>query len=73
MRITQEALEKTERAEKALFDMGFSDFRVRMKKDGSALVQITASQTKKAKNEWAQINRKLLAYYPAVRLDEHPR
>ena len=66
MRITQEALEKTEYAEEALFDMGFSDFRVRMKKDGSALVQIAASQTEKAKNEWAEAERKLLAYYPAV-------
>jgi len=32
--ITQELLEKIERAEKALYEMGFTDFRVRIMKQG---------------------------------------
>lgn len=41
MRITEEMLAKVEQAEKALFDMGFTDFRVRVLRDGGAKLQMT--------------------------------
>ena len=44
MAITAEWLEKAERAEKALSDMGFIDFRVRLTHDRSAKIQLCRSQ-----------------------------
>ncbi len=44
MRISAEWLEKVERAEKALADMGFSDFRVRLTNDYSAKLQLHKDQ-----------------------------
>ncbi|MBR5968888.1 MAG: ATP-dependent sacrificial sulfur transferase LarE [Lachnospiraceae bacterium] len=73
MRITAELLERTEAAEEALFAMGFSDFRVRTRQDGSALVQVTQAQTQKAKDAWEEIAARLGALYPAVMLDDQPR
>jgi len=46
--ITKELLKKIERAEGALFDMGFSDFRVRLIPPNSAKIQMPEKQWKKA-------------------------
>ena len=73
MRITEEALTRTEHAESALFDMGFTDFRVRTKEDGSALVQVTAAQMPQAERLWADIVRVLSPHYTLVALDPHTR
>lgn len=42
--ITRELLSKAESAEKALATLGFRDFRVRLKEDGGARLQITEEQ-----------------------------
>ena len=73
MRIKAEDLTRTERAESALFAMGFSDFRVRTKEDGSALVQVTAAQMPMAESMWADIVRVLSPHYTLVALDPHTR
>ena len=64
--ITEEALARTERAEEALFRMGFSDFRVRTAKDGGALVQVRAEQEKLLEERRAGIEEQLLKDYPYV-------
>lgn len=46
--ITEPLLIKIERAENALFDMGYTDFRIRLAPPNSALIQMPASQWDKA-------------------------
>ena len=46
--ITPEFLKKVERSESALFEMGFSDFRVRLMPPDTAKIQMPASQWEKA-------------------------
>ncbi len=59
MKITAERLAKTETAEKFLFDLGFSDFRVRMLADGSAKLQVTSEQFPKVIENRQEILTKL--------------
>ena len=73
MPITREALARTEAAEGALFEAGFSDFRVRTTKEGCALLQVTGAQMARAKAEWDGIRKTLLRWYPDAALDEVPR
>ena len=73
MRMTEEALARTEQAENALFAMGFKDFRVRTTPTGGALVQVTEAQMHMAEETFQEIRASLGAWYPVVRLDSVPR
>ena len=66
--ITQEALEKVERGENALFRLGFSDFRVRLLGD-AARIQVPADQMERALALRGEINQALEADFSAVLLD----
>lgn len=70
--ITEEKLRTTEKAEKLIHDMGFNDFRVRMRGD-SALVQIRGDQHARAKELEAKITDALGDLYNEVVIDEKPR
>ena len=70
--ITKEKLETTEEAEYRMMDMGFRDFRVRMRgKD--ALVQIAAHQHADALMHESEIRSALSDLYENVYIDENPR
>ncbi|HIR57344.1 MAG TPA: ATP-dependent sacrificial sulfur transferase LarE [Candidatus Gallacutalibacter pullicola] len=71
--ITPEALQKVERAEDAMMRLGFSDFRVRLTKDGSARLQLTADQIADAVQRRSEILSALGEDFPAVLLDLQPR
>ena len=66
--ITHELLSRTERAEETLMDMGFSDFRVRLAKDGSARLQLPADQMTKVLEQREAVLA-ALREYPAAVLD----
>jgi uncharacterized protein len=70
--ITEEALEKTEKAEAALAEMGFSDFRVRLR-DGNALLQVTSEQHDMALERKDEIDRLIGDMYGSVIIDEETR
>ena len=67
-KITAEKLSATESAEGALFDMGFTDFRVRWYA-GAARLQFPAAQLPRVLERREEILTKLKKYYPAVLLD----
>ena len=69
MPITEELLARTERAEAALSAMGFSDFRVRTARDGSAKLQLKEDQLAAALSKRTEILNALSKDYPAVLLD----
>lgn len=71
-RITAGKLKTTEKAESILMEMGFSDFRVRMRGD-SALVQIRADQHARAFTMADDITDALKGLYDHIRIDENPR
>ena len=66
--ITAEALARVERGENALFQLGFTDFRVRLLRD-AARIQVPADQMEKAAAMHDEINRALGADFSAVLLD----
>ena len=66
--ITQEKLERTERAEDFLFSLGFTDFRVRSVQD-NARIQVPSSQLAMVLEKKDQILRKLKKFYASVSLD----
>lgn len=70
--ITAEKLEITEKAEGILFDMGYSDFRVRMRGD-AALVQIAKDQHARAMAEEKVIIEAIGGLYSSVSIDPQPR
>lgn len=70
--ITSEALAKVERAEDALFDMGFSDFRVRMLGEAARL-QLPQEQFDKAMGLREDILKRISSDFSAVLLDLVPR
>jgi uncharacterized protein len=70
--ITEEKLCVTEKAESILFDMGFRDFRVRMR-GNSALVQIEESQHEDAVKHEEEIREALSELYDEVKIDGSPR
>ena len=67
--ITQELLDKIERAEGALFEMGFSDFRVRLMPPDTAKIQVTSKQWKKAAAHRKKIIKALEPDFSGVVLD----
>lgn len=70
--ITHEMLQRVERGESALMDMGFSDFRLRLRGE-EALLQVTASQMEQAQHLLEEIGRRLAADFSQIRLDPVPR
>ena len=71
-RITKEKLEITEEAERRMADMGFRDFRVRMR-GADALVQIAAAQHNEALEREEEIKAALSDLYHEVTVDENAR
>ena len=67
--ITKEFLERIERAEGALFEMGFSDFRVRLMPPDTAMVQMPGKQWRKAAVMRKEIARALHADFSSIVLD----
>ena len=67
--ITEELLYKIERAESALFGMGFSDFRVRLIPPDGAKLQMPAAQWDLAAARRAEILTALQPYFADVVLD----
>lgn len=70
--ISREKLGKIEKSEDALREMGYSDFRVRMRGD-EALLQFTHRQHSRAKGELEEIRRVLAPYFERLELDEKER
>ena len=70
--ITAEKLCRIERSEDALFQMGFTDFRVRTK-EGAAKLQFIAAQHEAAAQRLDEIKTALAPYYSEVSLDPKPR
>lgn len=70
--ITAEKLEITEKAEGILFDMGYKDFRVRMR-GSDALVQIAEDQHARALAEEGAIKEALGGLYSSVSIDPKAR
>lgn len=66
--ITSDMLLRVERAEDALFRLGFTDFRVRVL-NGMARIQVPASQMVKVMELREQILKDVGAQFPAVMLD----
>ena len=67
--ITEELLEKIENSESKLFDMGFSDFRVRLMPPGAAKLQISAAQWADAASRREEILNALSNDFDSVMLD----
>lgn len=65
MPITAALLAKVEGAEGALFDMGFTDFRVRVR-EGGALLQFNAAQIEEARARREEITERLSAWFPIL-------
>ena len=65
MRITGELLSRVEGAEGALFAMGFTDFRVRVR-EGGALLQFRRGQMEEARARRAEITEKLKPWFPVL-------
>ncbi len=70
--ITEEKLQITEKAEGMVHDMGFRDFRVRMR-GSSALVQVTDLQLAEAIEREEEIRSALSGLYDKVDVDRKPR
>lgn len=70
--ITAEKLQKAERAEEQLFEMGFKDFRVRLRGD-SALLQFAREELPEASLRLEEIEGRLSGLFPTVRLDNTGR
>ena len=66
--ISPEKLRAVEQAEEALFAMGFTDFRVRMR-GSSALLQFLPQQQKAAGERFEDIKAKLSALFDSVEID----
>ena len=71
--ITKTLLEKIERSEGSLFDMGFSDFRVRIIPPDIAQIQMPARQWKKAASRHKKITKELSSDFSTVVLDMKER
>jgi len=72
MALTAEVLERVERAENALFGLGFSDFRVRLY-HGAARIQLPESQMVRALGQKDKILERLRPLFDAVLLDLEAR
>ncbi len=71
-RITADTLRRVERSEEQLFDMGYSDFRVRTA-GGRATLQLVEGQWERGREELEEIRHRLAPYFACVELDETRR
>ncbi len=69
MKITQEALEITEKAEVFLMELGFTDFRVRMLEGNAAKLEVCESQMPLLLAKRCEIISELKKYYSRVLMD----
>jgi uncharacterized protein len=70
--ITKELLQRVEKAEDALFKLGFTDFRVRVAGDAAKL-QLPQDQIKNVLDKRTDIVKTIKCYFPSVLLDLEPR
>lgn len=70
--ISAAVLKATETAERYLYGLGYSDFRVR-KQGEDALIQVTAGQMDKLNSELELIRKELGQYYRNINADTVPR
>ena len=70
--ITKDLLQRIESGENTLMELGFSDFRLRVRGECS-LLQVTAGQMDKARSAWDTIERRLNPLFPQINLDKEPR
>lgn len=70
--ITAEKLSRVEKSEDALFKMGFTDFRVRVR-NGGALLQFIPEQHGQAAQRMDEIQAALSPYFSTIKLDPKPR
>ena len=70
--ITAEKLGKVEQAENRLFELGYTDFRVRLRGEG-ALLQFTEEELPRAQREFDEIKRRLDGLFSELRLDSTGR
>ena len=70
--ITAEKLQRIEKSEDALFKLGFSDFRVRLR-DGGALLQFVPGQHEEAEKRPDELRAALAPYFAEIRLDPKAR
>ena len=70
--LTFKKLKSVEACEAFMMDMGFRDFRVRMR-DGAALVQVNAAQYEEAVSRKNEIGTAIGELYASVRIDDHTR
>ncbi len=66
--LTKEILCKIEESEKALYDLGFSDLRVRVF-HGAARIQLPKEQMRLAAENWETIYTALTSYFDTILLD----
>lgn len=72
VRITRTLIERVEQSERALFEMGYEDFRVRVFHDAARL-ELTELDMKKAVSELPVIREALQPYFPMVLIDTKVR
>lgn len=72
IKITNDILSSTEKAESELFGYGFSDFRIRYR-NGSALLELTERDKKRYLLNKRKIDESLLKYYKEISLSEETR
>ena len=70
--ITADKLSRIELAENRLFELGFTDFRVRLRGEG-ALLQFTEGELPRAQMEFDEIERRLRGLFDELRLDSAGR
>ena len=70
--ITAEKLKKIEKSEDALFKLGFTDFRVRLR-GGGALLQFVPGQHEEAEARLDELRAALAPYFTDIRLDPKSR
>lgn len=70
--ITSQLLTKIEESEKILFQLGFSDFRIRLRGE-LGLIQLPANQLSRAMDQREALLSKLSPYFPTIALDLNPR
>ena len=70
--LTHDMLGRIENAEQILFDMGFSDFRIRLFHD-AARIQVPEDQMPRVLSERSEIRKRLLPFFTAVLLDLEER
>ncbi|MBR3392076.1 MAG: ATP-dependent sacrificial sulfur transferase LarE [Firmicutes bacterium] len=70
--ITKDLLQRIESGENTLTELGFSDFRLRIRGE-NALLQVTAGQMEQARSAWDTIEARLLPLFSQISLDDEPR